>query len=182
MQTITSADTSLNQIPAIFKNPVFLKYQEKDRMENPICFPHNLDIGGGRYDTASDYLMETYGIVNIVWDPYNRTEAENRNAMENLKQSALDQFSGAIGHIRSVTVSNVLNVINDDQAMESTITLAAAALVPVFFTVYEGDKSGEGKETPKGYQRNAPTKAYVPFIQKHFRHVERHGKIIQAWN
>lgn len=182
MQTITSAATSLNQIPAIFKSTAFLKYQEKDRIENPICYPHNLDIGGGRYDTGSNYLMEAHGIVNIVYDPYNRTKAENADAMENLCESAFSQLSGAVGHIRSVTVSNVLNVINDDHTMENTISLAAMALVPVFFTVYEGDKSGQGKETIKGYQRNMPTKDYIPYIQKHFRHVERHGKVIQAWN
>lgn len=182
MQTITSAATSLNQVPAIFKNPIFLKYQEKDRMENPVCHPHNLDIGGGRYNTSSDYLMENHGIVNIIFDPYNRTDAENQSAMKSLHQSAFDQLSGTIGKIRSVTVSNVLNVINDDSAMEAVICLSATALVPVFFTVYEGDKSGQGKTTSKGYQRNAPTADYIPYIQKHFRHVERHGKVIQAWN
>ena len=67
-QTITSASTSINsaKVPAVFK---------KVRSWAPGQI--NVDLGGGRYDTATEYLLREYGAHNLVLDPYNRTEEHN---------------------------------------------------------------------------------------------------------
>ena len=60
-QKITSAKTSIPQIPALFKH--------KD-----VTFGKtNIDIGGGKFDLATNFLAEQ-GTKNYVFDPNNRSE------------------------------------------------------------------------------------------------------------
>ena len=68
-QKITSKDTSINKnvYPAVFN-------RVKDWEEGTV----NLDIGGGKYDTATDYL-ENFGVENLIYDPYNRDEEWNKD-------------------------------------------------------------------------------------------------------
>ncbi len=63
-QQISSAKTSIRQIPALFIN------------KNVEFGETNIDIGGGRFDLATDYLREN-GTTNYVFDPYNRSEEVN---------------------------------------------------------------------------------------------------------
>ena len=53
-QEVTSAETSISQVPAVFKSKHF-NVQEGSR---------NLDIGGGKYDKGSVYLKEERGVEN----------------------------------------------------------------------------------------------------------------------
>ena len=63
-QKISSAKTSIKQIPALFKN-------------SKVEFGKtNVDIGGGRFDLATQYLAER-GTKNYIFDPFNRSDAEN---------------------------------------------------------------------------------------------------------
>ena len=60
-QEFTSAKTSINKnkVPALFKLAVF----KPDTV--------NLDYGGGKFDTATEYLKK-FNVTNLIYDPYNR--------------------------------------------------------------------------------------------------------------
>jgi hypothetical protein len=158
-QTITSAKTSIRQVPAIFKKLDFSGI--------------NLDLGGGRYDEVQAYFdSELILCENLVYDPFNRTPNHNQEVLEQAKNGGCD----------TVTISNVLNVIEHKEHRLELLKLAAQQYCPVYITVYEGDKSGIGKQTTKGYQLNRKLKDYESEIKEVFRVVKREGGYITAYN
>lgn len=159
-QTITSAATSLRQVPAIFKKVDF-------------SFGTNLDLGGGKYDEVQAYFdYQEYEAQNLVYDPFNRSEEHNQAVLDKAKWEGCD----------TVTISNVLNVIKDKEHRLELLKLAAQYECPVYITAYEGDKSGIGKETTKGYQNNRKLKDYESEIREVFRVVKRENGYITAYN
>lgn len=161
MQTITSAATSLAQVPALFRSP---RYQ---------LGPLNLDIGGGKYDKGTLYLASR-GITSLVLDPYNRSAEHNDKVRDKVREA---------GGADSVTVCNVLNVIDSDEALLNVIEDAATYLSPTgtaFFQIYEGDRSCKSKVTSKGYQRNEPAANYLSDVALIFATYKRNGNIILA--
>ena len=160
VQTITSAATSLRQVPAIFKKVDFSGI--------------NLDIGGGKYDEVQSYFdRERIACHNLVYDPFNRSDEHNQSVLDKVK----------IERIHTVTISNVLNVIKDKEHRLEVLRLASQAN-PIYclITVYEGDRSGDGKETTKGYQLNRKLKDYESEIKEVFRFVKRKNGYIYAYN
>ena len=145
MQTITSAKTSLNQVPALFRSKAF----------TDLCSTKNYDVGGGKYDKATEYLAGR-GIRNYVWDPYNRTQ-EHNESVDILGQEA-----------DTSTLANVLNLIDDSHARKASVKKACDFVRSggkVVVSVYEGDRSGVGCETPKGWQENRKIASYQAEIQ-----------------
>lgn len=165
-QTYTSAATSINagRVPAVFK------------LVSWAPGGVNVDIGGGRYDTAAEYLAP-HGVENVVIDPYNRTPAEN---------DAARQYMRAIGGADTATVSNVLNVINDADARRAVLEQARSYTRPgarVYITVYEGDGSGRGRQTgADSWQENRRTVDYVDEVRRVFPYVRKRGRVIEAVN
>lgn len=162
-QTITSAATSVNMVPRLFKN---INWKPGT---------YNLDIGGGRFQTGTDYLAGL-GVTNLVYDPYNRSEEHNRKV---LLEAILNQDK------LSITMSNVLNVIQDEYARHMTIALSWSFFRPVFISVYEGDKSGEGKITSRGWQENRRLTDYRDEVMRFFGTVEimkKHGIMLLSDN
>lgn len=162
-QAITSAKTSIKQVPALFKD------------KNVRFGKTNIDIGGGRFNLATDYLRER-GTENLVFDPYNRTAAENEETLRFLMDG---------GRADTATCANVLNVIAEPKARANVILEAAKSIKPdgtAYFMVYEGDGSGEGKETSAGWQNNRKTADYVGEIGQYFQDVQRKGKLIIGKN
>lgn len=162
-QKYTSANTSINstKLPAIFK---LVKFNAGDV---------NLDFGGGKFDNVAEELAKS-DVVNLVYDPYNRSAAHNSNVLKQLRSN---------GGADSVTCSNVLNVIAEEPARIAAVRNCYNLLKPghyAYFTVYEGDRSGEGKETKSGYQLNRITRSYVNEIQQVFDNVSVRGKLITA--
>lgn len=162
-QEISSANTSINssKLPAIFKMVKF----------NPNTI--NLDYGGGRFDNVAEYLKD-YDVINLVYDPYNRSNKHNSDVINELKKN-----SGA----DSATISNVLNVIKEPNARQVVLRNVYSLLksgAPVYITVYEGTGTGEEKETKSGYQLNRKTQDYLDEIKKVFPNAQRKGKLIQA--
>jgi hypothetical protein len=160
-QSISSADTSINssKLPAVFSK---IKFEPGTV---------NLDIGGGRFDNATEFLA-TQGVTNYIFDPYNRTPEHNTAVAAKTENGQSD----------TVTISNVLNVIKEPEARELVLLNAIDALKPggtVYITIYEGDGSGVGKETSKGYQLNKKTVEYKDEIKKLFNDVVvKNGVII----
>lgn len=162
-QKYTSANTSINssKLPAIFK------------MINLSAGTINLDFGGGRFDNVAEFYKDK-DVINLVYDPYNRSSEHNSDVLNQIKKN---------GGADSVTCSNVLNVIAEPEARETVIkniyNLAKSG-APCYFTVYEGSGSGEGSETKAGYQLNKKTADYLEEIQAIFPNAKRKGKLIVA--
>src|SRR5208282_4922149 len=106
-QEITSAGTSLNQVPASFKA---IDWERGTK---------NLDYGGGKYDTASDFLKNK-GVTNEVYDPFNRTEKHNANVYNRFTKTPAD----------TATIANVLNVIKEPAVRQNVLQEVASKVKP----------------------------------------------------
>lgn len=161
MQEYTSANTSINsvKVPALFKKFLWVPNGR------------NVDIGGGRFETATEYLNKC-GVVNLIYDPYNRSEKHNLNVVMEL----------AINRADTATISNVLNVIKEKDKRLEVLRNAKRWARMTLITVYEGNKSGIGKASKKGcWQENRRLADYVPEVQEVFTNVEMKKGMIEAW-
>lgn len=162
-QEITSAKTSIKQVAGLFKD------------KNAKFGKTNIDVGGGRFNLVTDYLAE-HGTKNMVFDPYNRGVDENTATLRYLQNG---------GRADTATCANVLNVIREPDARANVILEVAKCICDsgtAYFTVYEGDGSGEGRQTSSGWQNNRKTADYVSEIGRYFDDVQRKGKLIIATN
>lgn len=150
-QTFTSSATSINsaRLPAVFR---------KAELTAPVV----LDYGCGRY---TDHIRSALsGKQYLPYDPYNQPNAVNRETARALR-SALRRKTPV-----DVVCSNVLNVIDDDgtvrfiaDQIENAVELTGGT---AYVTVYEGDRSGVGRQTGADqYQRNAPLRYYLRFFR-----------------
>ena len=161
-QKISSANTSINasKLPATFNR---VKFEP-----NTV----NADIGGGKFDNATEYL-KAQGVANYIYDPYNRNEEFNQNSIRHIEN----------GQVDTATINNVLNVINEIDAREQAIANAANVLKSngkAYFLIYEGNGTNIGVETSKGWQNNSKTKKYIPEISQYFKNVTQKGNLIIA--
>ena len=145
-QTYTSANTSINKgkLPAVYSK---VDFEAMARLLNVRTI---LDYGCGKYNNGKEYI-EGMGLEWLGYDPYNRTEEENREACTCVSDV--------------VICSNVLNVIDSEEAIQAIVDSLTGMEIPYFFTIYEGNGSGIGCPT-KGdcYQRNEKTKDYLRFF------------------
>lgn len=139
-QTVTSAGTSLNQVPALHKSTIVKKW---------VFGKSVLDYGAGRYPEKGAEALINAGAIRVTsYDPYNIPDSRPAYA--------------SIG-----VCANVLNVIDSDAALYDAIADYVQHINTIaFFSVYQGNKSGEGRYTKGGtcYQRNMRTADYVPLI------------------
>ena len=125
-QEFTSENTSINsgKLPAIFNMVHF----------EPGTI--NIDYGGGKFDNVADYLTQ-YDVINLVYDPYNRSKEHNKEVLRTCK---------AAGGADTATCSNVLNVIKEPEVRKNVLENIKKIVKPtgtVYITVYEG--SGKGR-------------------------------------
>ena len=166
-QKYTSAATSINKekLPAVFTK---LTKEEKFAPGS-----RNIDIGGGKFDNASEHLAKQ-DVENLVFDPYNRSADHNRMVLESVRGKPAD----------TATVSNVLNVIPDEANQIKTLETAYKSLKDdgeVFITVYEGNKSGVGKVTGSDqFQQNKKLSGYLDTVRKVFPNATVKGGMIRA--
>lgn len=163
-QEFTSERTSINfsKVPAVFKY-----------VNNWRAGTLNLDYGGGRADTAQDYLSK-YDVINLVYDPYNRTPEHNKEVIKLVKEH---------GGADTATCSNVLNVIKEPEVrlnVLKNIKKLVKSSGEVYITVYEGTGKGDEGATKSGYQLNRKTADYLEEIQQVFPDAKRKGKLIVA--
>jgi len=131
----------------------------------------NLDLGGGRYELATEFLAGE-GVRNLVVDP-SRGDAHNARIRGLIEARPAD----------TVTVANVLNVICDAGVRQEVVREAAASVKPggvVAFQVYVGDGRGVGGPTTNGWQENRKPPSYMPEIERWFEEVERAGDLFFA--
>lgn len=153
-QHYTSADTSINtkQLPAI--------YSKLESLVGKAQKPNHsiLDIGCGKETSHIQKKCRELGWEYIGYDPYNQTEAQNSMAM----------LAAAIFPVSFAILSNVVNVIDDDQAMLDAIKMGINNSIArlAFVTIYEGDRTGVGRVTKRDcYQRNMKRKDYLPLFE-----------------
>jgi hypothetical protein len=161
-QDVSSRDTCVNILPRLFKRCRFAPGTV------------NADLGGGRFDTATAWLA-SLGVENLVWDPHWRSLGHNA--------AVAARVSG--GRADTATVANVLNVIREADARAHVVALAADAVGTrgvAYFQVYEGDGTGAGRRTARGWQENRPLASYLDEIARHFRRVEAAAGIVAARN
>lgn len=151
-QTRSSAATSINKdrLPAV--------YGRFDFKPGTIV----LDYGCGRYtDHIMQHLADQLCAGYFPYDPYNQPAAANAAALFNFEKLAAETDLPPV-----VVCSNVLNVIDAEDALQAVAEellrfvqcYGARALV----TVYEGDRSGRGRETgPDQWQRNEKLREYL---------------------
>ena len=161
---ISSKNTSINskRVPAIFKKIDWINHGGKI----------NVDIGGGKYNTAVEYLKQ-FDVTNIIFDPYNRSTEENIKAICDV----------VIYGAESATISNVLNVIPRKDKRIALLKTAKRWANIVFISVYEGDKSGIGKETKKDcWQENRKLREYFDEVGEVFEEYTIYNGMIVAWD
>lgn len=161
IEEIGQENTSINsgKLPAVF---------------NMVSFEPgsvNIDYGGGRFDNVADYLSQ-YDVINLVYDPYNRTQEHNKEVIKTVR---------AHGGADTATCSNVLNVIKEPEVRLNVLKNIKKLVKPtgtVYITVYEGSGKGDSKPTKSGYQLNKKTADYLEEIQQVFPDATRKGKLI----
>ena len=133
----------------------------------------NLDVGGGHHEDATLYLAERK-VKNVVYDHIHKSAEHNAKAIS---------FVIGIGGSHSVTLSDVLNVIpswRDRDAVLYYSKFLARKSAPIYIGVYEGDKSGVGKMTRKGWQANLELGEYEKAIANRFEIVSIKDGVITA--
>lgn len=157
MQKYSSKETSINskKYPAVYGMKKAIEIYAGKKV---------LDVGGGKYDTPVIAGKQHNADVSI-YDPYNRTEEHNESVLSSGYDVAI--------------ISNVLNVIAEKENRLDVVKLALTKADTVLITVYEGDKSGNGRETkPDCYQMNQKTSFYENELVENVFSVNRHGKLI----
>jgi len=152
MQTFTSASTSTNRskLPRVYTRARFSS-----------CFI--LDYGCGKYtDHIRDHLGQQKRVL-LPFDPFNQPGRVNLVTMKLIDVCKRERFPV------DCVCSNVLNVIDSDgevsricYQLEQLVTTTGGTL---FVTVYDGDRSGVGRQTGRDqYQRNEPLREYLRFF------------------
>jgi len=145
-------NTSLNQIPAIVK-----KY--RDELTGSI-----LNYGCGRGWRKVEHYLFQAGTHIFPYDKYG------------------DHYLRIpkVGNFDSIICANVLNVCDDDLLKETLANLQDIMSFnmhcTLYLSVYEGDRTGKGRVTKKGYQRNQKAAEYETLLNSYFRSVERKGR------
>jgi len=149
-----AAKTSRNIIPSAFKNFD--------------TGPVNLDFGGGKYDTATEYLKEK-NVTNLVFDPFNRSDEHNNKVMSEIIVNGCD----------SITCLNVLNVISETERKEVyrhiKMMLETTRCKKVIFQMYAGNGTGVAEFANGVNQNNLKLTKYFTEILEQFAsyHVEK---------
>lgn len=148
MQKYSSKNTSVNtgkNLPAV--------YRKINWNSIPTYITHLVDWGCGKDTQNVEKWLKSCRIDRYVgYDPNWRTKADN------------DLAEKSIGFHNIFVCSNVLNVIDDDDIVKDIVEKAISS--PIYFvTVYEGSRSGVGRQSKDDcYQRNCKTKDYLKFF------------------
>ncbi len=146
--------TSRKQVPAAAK--VLHKLAGNWQFAN-----HVLNFGCGRFpDLTKEYLTNYHNQVISVtsYDPNN---AEDEDVITDI--SLIDR---EVRRFDVVLCANVLNVCKDlDSAL---LDLQRIDFDTAVIQIYEGNRSGKGRNTRDGYQRNEVVAEYMPKVLQYF--------------
>jgi len=133
----------------------------------------NFDIGGGKYDIMTEKLKDDK-VINIIYDPYNRSFYLNTKALEFLAYHRLAD---------TVTVFNVLNVIEDKDEQLDVIKMAFNNLknkgIAYFRSIYKNPNGMSGFTKSGTFQHYMTHEEYSEIIKEVFPYVElKYGLIV----
>lgn len=147
MQRHTSAGTSINarKLPVLYT-----------KLARAGILDHGtgIDFGSGKYTEHLRDFVAAHNGTMMFYDPYNQPAHVNAATLFHRNRS------------QYCLCSNVLNVIDDDNAVRNAIQTAVELGNGVaYFTVYEGDGTGIGIETQNGqsWQRNQKLRSYEAY-------------------
>lgn len=169
-QKYTSANTSINKnrLPAIYGKLIpFLT-------DAGIHGANIFDYGCGRYTDHIKKAMENNGHVWHGYDKFNQSPEHNAEALD---------FANS--NLMTVTVcSNVLNVIDSDDVVREVMAdcLRIAGGGVVMFTIYDGDRSGIGRQTGfDSYQRNQKLREYIQYLPEGTTYKIKMGALVASY-
>lgn len=154
-QKYSSANTSINKLGRLYRI-----VGEQLTTED---VPTILDFGAGKYRKGTEYLREK----GFTVDSYEPSLGDSKPT----------------GKYKAILLSNVLNVIEEDEIILDILRQCKYMLDDeysgVLITVYEGDKTGKGKPSKDDcYQRNMKTKDYTKLMLKVFDTIEIEDNVI----
>lgn len=177
-QTHSSENTSINstKLPSLFNNK---KVDWNDKNYDKSTIKYNIDVGCGKYPQIITEKLKQSGVHNIPIDK-NMDIEQLAESNEEIKQIL------ANGGSDYTTCSNVLNVLDKGHIIHDVIEQCYSYLKvggTSYFTVYEGDGSGQSKETQKGdsWQNQRKTKEYVELVEDVYGNAELKGNLIIAY-
>jgi len=121
----------------------------------------NLDNGGGKDDFNTLFLKEYYGVTNVVFDPFMRSEEHNQSVLAHIEKHPFD----------TATSNSVLNVIDDKNSRMTHLKLSCAALKTggiAYFKLYPGNGSSKGEYIEGGFQSIRPATTYQEEVEEVF--------------
>ena len=146
-QHYSSKGTSINSTKAPRIVALMKRYNLID--SNSTVF----DYGAGRFPMTTQAALDV--AQYFPFDPYNLPQDVNQASVDAVFENGADV----------VMCSNVLNVIDDDDAVEEVIDRCLAKVKTgghAIFTVYEGNKSGIGRKSKEDcWQRNETLSTYA---------------------
>lgn len=151
-QEFTSKNTSINtkKLPAIYNKIDWEKCRGK------IVF----DFGCGKQETINriQELLEPYDVEYIGYDRYHQNLAEQTIAFERRFDADIYICSNVLCVIKEYeNIQRIIDAISRYTTQEHSYQSKA-----FFFKIYEGDKTGQGRQTKKDcWQRNQLTKDYI---------------------
>lgn len=176
MQKHSSKNTSVNiyHLPAVYSKVNWRKYA------NTIDNCYVIDIGCGRIETQaliSKHLHNRQIRHFVPYDPNHQCLISASMAVKLMNDEAVKKV---------IVCSNVLNVIDNESDLNALIASICNMSViqesngiyhmnPCYITVYEGDKSGIGRETKRDcWQRNEQLMTYLgkfnDYIKQKYNH------------
>jgi hypothetical protein len=140
--------SSRKQIPKLFKK---IDWRSGTR---------NFDIGGGKYDTASNWLRDEHNVTNLVQDVFNRSPEHNCKSWRIATNEGVD----------TITLANVLNVIPSKNDRHTVLAYAYGVFKrnknkP---TVYISCYNASGQPSVSDCQTCMKLEEYIPEIQSVF--------------
>ena len=154
MQTFTSSATSINRakLPAVYRKAKFSS-----------TTPFLVDYGCGKYTNHIESAVRNMGKILYPYDPYNQPEHINKHTLDFIQWACTRYIE------IDIVCSNVLNVIDSDGEVSRIChwleALATTTGGTAYITVYEGNRSGVGRQTGRDqYQRNEPLRDYLRFF------------------
>jgi len=155
-QELTSEATSINlkRLPQ-----AFTQLMKEDIFKS---IRTGLDIGGGRANNVIKKLKKDLGFNLRIYDPFNRSPKHNAEVISQIIEE---------GGVDAVFNNNTLNVIREKENQLRIVQQARDVLrdnKTAYFSVYEGNKTGVGKTTTKGWQEHKPLEMYKELIEEVF--------------
>lgn len=116
----------------------------------------NLDYGGGKYEKATNWMLQQ-GVINLVYDKFNRSPEHNKQVLLLAKEAT------------TTTCFNVLNVIKEEDIRKKVIKdCKRQKTEKIYFTVYAGNGTGVGAPSrgkKSAWQNNKPLKEYLEEVR-----------------